>query len=239
MPIEDAGRYGTVSVAGDGEVTGFEYKPDEPKSDVVTAEIFAYAADRLLATLDELGHEGDGPSGLTDFGEQLLPHLVEHGAVAAFPLEGYWRDVGTLDSYFAAHLELLAPEPSLRLDDPEWPILTTGTQRPPARVERTARVDEGWISPGCVVRGAVERSVLGPGVVVEEGATVRDAILFHDVVVERGSSVERAIVDERAVVAADAQVGESGGELALVGLGAHVERGGDVPGGGRVAPSEN
>ena len=239
VPIEDAGRYGTVFVDDDGEVTEFEYKPDEPRSDVVTAEIFAYAADRLLSTLDELGREGDGPSGLTDFGEQLLPHLVERGSVTAFPLEGYWRDVGTLESYFAAHLDLLAAEPSLRLDDPEWPILTTGTQRPPARVERSARVDTGWISPGCVVRGAVERAVLGPGVVVEEGATVRDAILFHDVVVERGAQVERAIVDEGAVVGADARVGESGAELALVGLGARVEQGAAVPGGGRVARSEN
>ena len=237
VPIEDAGRYGTVFVEADDEVVGFEYKPEEPRTDVVAAEVFVYGADPLLSALDELGDEGDGPSGLTDFGDQLLPHLLERGAVTAFPLEGYWRDVGTPDSYLDAHLELLDPERSMRLDDPEWPILTLDNQRPPARIERTATVDGGWISPGCVVRGAVERAVLGPGVVVEEGAHVRDAIVFHDAVVGAGSLVERAILDEGVAVGPAARVGEPGGELALVGRAARIRDSEVVPAGGRVAPA--
>jgi glucose-1-phosphate adenylyltransferase len=117
-------------------------------------------------------------------------------------------------------------------------VLTLGTQRPPARIESTARIDGSWISPGCVVYGDVERSVLGPGVVVEEGASVRDAIVFHDAAVSAGAAVARAIVDEGVSVGTDARVGEAGGDLALVGRGARVEDGAEVPAGGRVEPAE-
>lgn len=237
VPLEQAGRFGTVSVDGDGKIRDFEYKPEEPRSDVVTTEVFVYSARSLLAVLDELGEERDGPSGLTDFGEQLLPHLVDQGRAVAFPLDGYWRDVGTPESYLRSQLELLGPEPSLRLDDPAWPILTVGAQRPPARIDGTATLDRSWVSPGCVVRGVVERAVLGPGAVVEEGAEVRDAILFHDVLVTAGARVERAIVDEAVSVGAGARVGEPDAEPALVGRGAQVAEGAVVPGGGRVPPS--
>jgi glucose-1-phosphate adenylyltransferase len=236
VPREEAGRFGVVSVDGEGRVDGFEYKPDDPSGDVVVTEVFVYSAPSLLAALDELGEDRDDGSGLTDFGEQLLPYLVERGRAAAFPLEGFWRDVGTLDSYFGSQLELLVPEPALRLDDPGWPILTLGTQRPPARIEGTARIDGSWISPGCVVHGRVGRSVLGPGVVVAEGAQVRDAVLFHDVVVSPGASVERAIVDERVAIGAEARVGEADGELTLVGRGARVGEGSEVNAGSRVDP---
>jgi glucose-1-phosphate adenylyltransferase len=236
VPFEEAGRFGTVDVADDGRVAAFDYKPDEPTSDVVTTEVFVYSADALLGALDELGEDRDGSSGLTDFGEQLLPHLVERGGAIAFPLDGYWRDVGTPDSYLDAQLELLRPDPSLRLDDPDWPILTLGAQRPPARIERTAALDASWISPGCVIRGSVERAVLGPGVVVEPGAQVRDAILFHDAVVSSDARVERAIVDEGVSIGQGARLGTAGGELTLVGRGATIEAGAEIPAGGRVEP---
>jgi glucose-1-phosphate adenylyltransferase len=237
VPRDEASRFGVVSVDGEGRVDGFEYKPDEPSGDVVATEVFVYSAASLLAALEELGEDRDDGSGLTDFGEQLLPYLVDRGRAFAFPLDGFWRDVGTLDSYFESQLELLRPEPALRLDDPGWPILTLGTQRPPARIEGAARIDGSWISPGCVVHGHVERSVLGPGTVVEEGAQLRDAVLFHDVVVFAGARVERAIVDERVSIGADARVGDADGELALVGRGAQITEGSAVDAGGRVEPN--
>jgi glucose-1-phosphate adenylyltransferase len=238
VPREEAGRFGVVSVDGGGRVDGFEYKPDDPSGDVVATEVFVYSAPSLLAALDELGEDRDDGSGLTDFGEQLLPYFVERGGAVAFPLKGFWRDVGTVDSYFESQLELLKPEPALRLDDPGWPILTLGTQRPPARIEDTARLAGSWISPGCLIRGGVERSVLGPGVVVEEGAQVRDGVLFHDVVVSAGARVERAIVDEGVEIGAQARVGKADGELALVGRGAAVGDGEELAAGGRIEPAE-
>ena len=222
VPREQASRFGTVEVDGDGRVTGFEYKAEEPASEIATAEIFVYTAQTLLATLAELADgDGDG-SGLTDFGAELLPKLVGDGKAWEYRLESYWRDVGTVESYWEAHMELLAPEPRLVLDDAPWPVLTYGIQHPPARIERSASIDASWISPGCTVRGRVERSVLAPRVVVEEDAVVRDSIVFEAAVIARGSAVERAILDEAVELAAGARVAEDDGGIAVVPRGARV-----------------
>jgi glucose-1-phosphate adenylyltransferase len=238
VPREEAGRFGVVEVAGDGKVTGFEYKPESPRSDLVTTEVFVYDARRLLEALDRLAEEGKDKEGdeppLEDFGHELIPSFVREGRALDFRFEGYWRDVGTIESYWQAHRDLLEPEPRLVLDDPGWPILTYGTQRLPARIEGSARIDDSLIAPGCRIAGRVERSVLAPGVVVEKGAEVRDSILLHGAVVGKGASVVRAILDAEVRVGEGARVGEADGALALAGQRAGIAAGDRVPAGGRV-----
>jgi glucose-1-phosphate adenylyltransferase len=219
---EEASRYGVVRVDPEGLVREFEYKPDDPAGDVITTEVFAYDARTLLRTLDELAEEGES-SGLRDFGHELLPRLVDEGAARAFQLDGYWRDVGTIDGYWQAHMELLEAEPRLTLDDPAWPILTAGLQRPPARIEVSATIDGSLVAAGACVRGTVVRSVIGPGVVVEEGAEVRDAILLHDSHVGARARVTRAILDAEAHVDDDA-VAEGSADVAVVEAGARIAR---------------
>jgi glucose-1-phosphate adenylyltransferase len=218
-PEQDASRYGVVEVARDGRVTGFDYKPDRPRSRVVATEVFLYDAPTLMDTLDELA-PADDDEGLGDFGHELLPRLVADGRARGHALDGYWRDVGTLDSYWQSQMDLLEPNPPFVLDDPAWPILTAALQRSPARIDATASLDQSWVAPGAVVRGHVERSILGPGAFVEEGASVRDSILFHDVHVASGATVERTIIDANAVVHPGATVGTAGGEITVVGRGA-------------------
>jgi len=242
VPLEEASRFGTVEVDGEGRVTDFAYKPDEPKSGLVTTEVFVYDAARLLETLEELAAEGEGDgedeeSGLSDFGDELLPQLVERGKTYEYRLEGYWKDVGTVESYWEAHMELLGGESPLHLEDPEWPIQSWSVQRPPARIEASAEIADSLVSPGSVVRGRVERSVLGRGVVVEEGAEVRESILLEGVVVARNASVERAVLDVEVEVGEGARVG-GGGEITLVGQHARVEAGTTVEPGARVARGE-
>jgi len=240
VPPEEAKRFGVVQVDGDGRVTGFQYKPEEPASDLATAEVFVYDAPVLLETLERLAEEGDTDEPLEDFGHELIPRLVEGGRAWEYRLEGYWRDLGTIDSYWRGHMDLLDSEPGLVLDDPAWPILTYGSQRLPARIEESARIAGSLIAPGCRVAGRVERSVLAPGVVVEEGALVREAVLLHDVVVRAGAEVQRAIVDTGARLGKGARVGEDGEsepgaeDLALVGQGVEVAEGGRVRAGERV-----
>ena len=166
------------------------------------------AAQLLLRTLAELEEEGET---LSDFGHALLPRLVERGNTWAVDMGGYWRDVGTLQSYWQGHMDLLEREPQLRLDDPEWPILTRASQRSPARIETSASVQGSLISPGCIVRGRVSRSVLGRGVVVAEGVEVVDSVVLGDSVVD--ADIERVIVDEGADVVEET-VG--GGEPAVI-----------------------
>ena len=188
--LEEASRLGSVSVDDTGLVTEFAYKQDQPSSGIVTTEVFVYDAQVLLRTLADLEEEGDE---LSDFGHSLLPRLVERDKTWAYDLGGYWQDVGTLQSYWEAHMQLLEPEPPLQLDDPEWPILTRASQRPPARIEKPATVDTSLLSPGCTVRGKVVRSVIGPGVTVEEGVSVVDSVVLGRSHV--GADLERAIVD--------------------------------------------
>lgn len=213
---EDAGRYGVVQAA-DGRITDYVYKPDEPQGDLVSNEVFAFRPERLLDTLDEIAEKaGDDSDELSDLGVALLPRLVADGHARQHPMPGYWRDVGTVDSYWEAHMDLLSPHPAFELDDQTWPILGRVRQRPPARVADTATLDTAYLSPGAVIRGHVEHSVIGPGVVVEQCATVRDAVLLDDVTISAGATVERAIVDIGHTVEPDARiVGDD--EVALVG----------------------
>ena len=208
---DDPGRFGVVEVDEDGRVHGFAYKPDDPATDVVAMEVFAYRPSALLDTLDELAR---GPDGLSDFGDQLLPRLVARGGAREYRFDGYWRDVGTPDSYWQAHQDLLAGDtPGFDLDDPAWPIRTSGAHRPPARIEDSASVQGSLVSSACRVAGEVVRSVLSPGVVVEKGAVVRDSVLLHDVVVRSGITLERAIVDSGVEVGAStAGVSDDTGE---------------------------
>jgi glucose-1-phosphate adenylyltransferase len=193
---EDAGRFGVVMVGPDQRVTGFDYKPEEPRSDVVTTEVFAYRPSALLETLEQLA---EGDEALDDFGDALLPRLVDAGRAYAFPLKGYWRDVGTPDSYWQAHQDLLHGN-GLDLDDLDWRIMTRAGHRPPALVERGASVEQSLLSPACRVAGSVSRSVLSPGVVVEAGAVVKESVILHGAVIRAGARVERAIVDAGAEV---------------------------------------
>ena len=203
---EEASRFGTVVADGDGRVGRFAYKPEEPETDVVTTEVFVYTASTLLAALDELGEADTDGAGLDDFGDELIPRLVRDGAVFAYPHEGYWRDVGTIESYWQAHMDLVGDDPPIRLDDPGWPILTRAHARAPARIDG-GRLESSLVSPGTVVEGDVSRSVLGPGVRIGRGAEVRDSILFEDVEIGPGAVVERAIVDARERVEREAHVG--------------------------------
>ncbi|MDP9407496.1 MAG: sugar phosphate nucleotidyltransferase [Actinomycetota bacterium] len=218
---QDAPRYGIVRCDGD-RVVDYAYKPDEPATDLATNEVFVFRAQRALDVLAELGRDADPEEGMGDLGDGLLPRLVADGGARQHPLAGYWRDVGTHQAYWQAHMDLLEDPAPLRLDDPSWQILSRPTQRMPARVEGSAEVDRALLSPGAVVRGRVERSVLAPGVVVEEGAVVRDSVLLHDVRVEAGAVVERAVLDEAAVVGRGGRVA-GGDALEVLGRGARVQ----------------
>jgi glucose-1-phosphate adenylyltransferase len=224
----DAARYGVVQVQ-DGRVRDYVYKPDDPSGNVIANEVFVFRPELLLDTLDEVADQDDA---LEDLGNEVLPRLVDGGHARESRFEGYWRDVGTVEAYFDAHMDLLGDEPAIDLDDPAWPILTKApTRRGSARLRKGSEVHDGLVGPRSDIGGAVERSVLGRGCVVEAGAVVQDAVLLGGVVVRAGARVVRAVVDEDVEVGADARVGEADGELALVGE--DVGRGAAVGAGGR------
>jgi len=175
----DAPRYGVVRTDPDGRITDYAYKPAEPQSNLVANEVFVFRPGRLLELLaaeaDQAGEEG-----LDDVGDAILPRLVDAGGAREYRLTGYWRDVGTVDSYWSAHMDLLTEPAPIDLDDPAWPIHTSGCTRGPARVFGGARVGDALLSPGARIHGVVERSIIGLGVTVEDGAIVRDSVLLND-----------------------------------------------------------
>lgn len=236
-----------LEVGARGEVTGLSVKPSRPGSGTVATELFVYRTAALLDALDDLRGEltatADGDdSGLGDFGEHLLPRLVENGSVRAVPLPGYWRDLGRPTAYLQGHRDLLAGRTDV-FDHRLRPVISHWPDLPAARVGSRAVVSDSLLSPGCVVDGEVRGSVLGPGVVVGRGARVTDSVLFEGVHVEAGAEVTTSVVDEGCVVEARARVGEATArrvardeDLVLIGKGSRVGRGDSLPAGSRLEP---
>jgi glucose-1-phosphate adenylyltransferase len=211
VPLEEAGDHATVEHDDEGVVTGFAYKPEEPTTTTVATEVFVYDPRVLIDVLEALHHDrtagsAEGDTGLGDFGESLVPAMVDRGRTVVHRMPGYWRDLGQPHLYLAAHQDVLLDDQGL-FDDPAWPILTRQPQRVPARLLAGADVEDSVVSPGARILGTVRRSVIGPGVVVEKGAVVRNSVVFADSVVEAGATVDWAIVDEGCMVAAGAVVG--------------------------------
>ena len=225
VSLEDASHHAVMIIGEGGQVERVDYKPDEPAATTVATEVFVYQPQALIDVLEELHREmsvaaaggsggsdsADGEnepedgSALGDFGEHLLPAMIERGRVYAYPLSGYWRDLGRPETYLVAHRELLAGD--VALFDPDWPITTTVDRRAPAQLHQGCSVVDSMISDGCQVFGSVRNSVLGPGVVVEAGGQVRDSVIFADVVVRSGATVDWAIVDKGCEIGSGARVG--------------------------------
>jgi glucose-1-phosphate adenylyltransferase len=236
VAADDASRYGIVRVGADGKVDDYAYKPEEPATTTATNEVFVFTPTPTLDRLEALADDA-GEDGLEDLGSRLLPAQTKDGLARAYPLEGYWRDVGTIPAYWAAHRDFLSEEPPIDLDDPAWPLHTRGGRRSAARVLSGAVVDESLISGGTRVAGTVRGSVLSPGVVVESGATVVDSVLLPGVRVRSGATVTRSVLDDGVDVGAGASVGGDG-DITLVGRRATVEEGSALAAGARFPEPE-
>lgn len=234
VPRQGAERYANVQLQG-GRVTQFAYKPDKPlgtgKQVDIAAEMFVYNVPTLLATLKDV-REQKGEA-LGDYGEELLPALVAAGQAYAYPLAGYWRDVGTLEAYLDAHLDLCDGK-GVALNAPGWQVLTRLPNLSPACIAKTAQLNQALVCGGAVVAGQVRRSIIGPGAVIEQGASVEDSVVMAGAVVRSGARVRRAVVDEGAVVDTGAKLGSASG-VAVVGQRAHLKAGVRLKGGEYLA----
>jgi glucose-1-phosphate adenylyltransferase len=207
VPLEEASRFGILTVDNKYRVTDFEEKPAEPESDLVNMGVYLFNIDLLDKVLWE--DRGNTESS-HDFGKDILPRLVADGSrVFAFPYSGYWVDVGTVDSYWKAHMDLLAEIPPIDLNDRSWVIHTRTEERAPVRISSGAQVRDSMISDGCVLSAGavVERSILSPGVRVLPGAVVRESVVLTDAVIQSGARVERSIIDKQVIVGENAVVG--------------------------------
>ena len=206
VPWEEAHRFGTLFLGDGGRVAAFDEKPEKPRSNLISMGIYLFSKSVLVQALVEDTQRTDSSH---DFGHDILPALVANSErkVYAYRFSGYWRDVGTIESYFQANMDLLIDVPELNLYDPDTLIKTPVHGEPPVKVGKNAAIVRSLLSEGAIVNGHVEHSILSPGAYVEEGAIVRDAILFHGSRVEAGAVVERSILDKEVHVGKGAHVG--------------------------------
>lgn len=207
VPIEEASRFGILATNNKYRVTSFVEKPAQPPSNLANMGVYLFNRSLLDTVLWE---DRQNPKSSHDFGKDIIPSLIKAKArVFAFPYTGYWMDVGTIQSYWQAHMDMLSPQPPLKLYNRDWIIHTRTEERPPARLPGDAFVYASMICDGCYIgAGArVESSVLSPGVVVRPGAVVRESILLTDCVVESGAVVERAVLDKHVHVGHNARIG--------------------------------
>ncbi|MBR1707234.1 MAG: glucose-1-phosphate adenylyltransferase [Clostridia bacterium] len=232
VPWADASRFGILNTDETDRIVEFEEKPAQPKSNKASmgVYIFSWAKMRKYLELDEAD-----PSSENDFGKNIIPAML--GAderLFTYTFEGYWKDVGTIESLWESNMDLLTLPMPIDLADKRWRIFARNPGMPPHHVDKGARVINSLITEGCEVKGTVNHSVLFAGVTVDVGADVTDAVIMPGATIERGAVVRRAIVAENAVIKAGAIIGEETGNIAVVGPGATIAAGETVAAGVQI-----
>ncbi len=206
VEMEEASRFGILNTNPDGSIYEFDEKPAVPKSNLASMGIYVFNWKKMRKYLveDEANEASEN-----DFGKNVLPAMLEAGErMFAYRFEGYWKDVGTIDSLWEANMDILNPKVPLDLSDREWRIYSRNAGLPPHYIADSAKVQNSSISEGCNVYGECEFSVLFPGVTVEEGAVIYDSILMPGAHVRKGAKVQYAIVAENVDIGENAVVGE-------------------------------
>ena len=206
VPWEEASRFGIMACDEDKKIYEFAEKPNEPKSNLASMGIYIFTWSKLKKYLEE---DEANPESENDFGKNVIPAMLQNGErMYAYAFQGYWKDVGTIDSLWEANMDLLDPNVPLDLYDDAWKIYARNPVMPPQYVAEGAVTQNSMISEGCIVEGDVDFSILFAGVTVEKGAVVHDSIIMPGSVIKAGAVVEYSIVAENVVVGENAQVGD-------------------------------
>lgn len=224
VPLAEASRFGIMNCNEDGSIYEFEEKPKQPKSTLASMGIYIFTWKKLRQYLME-DEQKKGSS--NDFGKDIIPAMLAAGEkMQAYRFEGYWKDVGTIESLWEANMDLLSPKSGLNLDDDNWKIYGRNTGAPPHFASVDSHIVHSLVSEGCEIYGDVSESVLFSDVTVARGAQVEYSILMPGAVVEEGAVVRYAIVAEGATIAAGAEVGQSPHESDIEKWGVAVVAGG-------------
>lgn len=211
VPLEEASRFGILNTNADGSIYEFDEKPKVPKSNQASMGIYVFSWSKLKKYLEE---DDENPKSQNDFGKNVLLAMLNAGErMFAYRFEGYWKDVGTIESLWESNMDLLNPNISLDLSDDEWKIYSRNPVMPPHYVAKGAHVQNSLVAEGCNVYGEIDFAVLFAGVYVAPGAVVKDSIVMPGARIEEGARVQYAIVSENSVIGANAVVGERPEEM--------------------------
>ena len=226
VPIEEASRFGIMSVDEENKIFKFAEKPKNPDSTKASMGIYIFSKECLFKYLRE---DAEDPKSSNDFGKNIIPSMLANGEkMYAYSFSGYWKDVGTIDSLWEANMDLLGNDPALSLNDESWRIFSRHTAHSPQYVGADAVVENSSITEGCEIYGTVRNSVLGSGVVVMPGAEVVDAVIMDDCIIGKNASVRYAILDSEVSVGDGCTVGKDRADakgIAVIGTGISVPAG--------------
>lgn len=229
VPIEEASRFGIMTTDDQGRIVRFTEKPAKPESTKASMGIYIFDRHTLYKYLE--ADEAD-PTSSNDFGKNVIPAMLAAGeSMYAYAFEGYWKDVGTINSLWEANMDMLGDPPKLELGGDSWRIFSRHYCQPPQYIGGHAIVENSVITEGCEIYGTVKNCVLGAGVRVMHGAYVKDSVIMDDVTVGEGATVNYSIIDSQSVIGAGARVGaprSNGTEIAVVGSGVHIPSGSEV-----------
>ena len=221
VPLKDAGRFGIMNTAPDDSILTFEEKPEEPKSNLASMGIYIFNWKILSEYLYEDEKDADSSH---DFGKDIIPCMLRNGVkLFAYRFDGYWKDVGTEESLWQANMDLLD---DMHLGLEGWGILSKTAGRPPHFIAPSGSIKNTLITEGCEIYGSVENSILSVGVIVEEGATVRDSVIMENARICKNAAVDYAILDENTIVLEGASAGvprDSGGNLSVYARGSVIK----------------
>ena len=237
VPLKEASRFGILTTHEDGQIYKFTEKPKEPDSTKASMGIYIFNKKALFDYL--IADEADENSS-NDFGKNIIPSMLKNGErMFAYPFEGYWKDVGTLDSLWEANMDLLGAEPAFSLnEESRGRIYSRSSVSPPQYVGSGAMISNSIITEGCKIHGTVINSVLSHGVIVEAGAIVRDSVVMANTYIGKDASVNFSILDENITVETGAKIGESKDTakgLAVIGNGCKIAAGTTVAAGEMIS----
>lgn len=205
VPMEEASRFGIMITDDDNNIVDFEEKPKNPRSTLASMGIYIFTWSKLRQALID---NENNPDEDKDFGKAIIPNMMKAGEkLVAYTFDGYWKDVGTLDSLWEANMDLLNPNIPIDLYDPSWKMYSRNPVLPPQYIGPNADIENSMVTDGCIVEGKVDFSVIFENVTIEEGATVTDSIIMPGTVVKSGAVVEYAIVGENSVIENGAHIG--------------------------------
>ena len=205
VPRSEASRFGIMTCDEEGRIVDFTEKPKEPKSTLASMGIYVFSWEKLRKYPIE---NENANTGSKDFGKDIIPAMLANDErLFAYEFEGYWKDVGTLDSLWEANMDLLSPNVPLNLYDPNWKVYSRHNNMPPQYIGKNAHVENSMITEGSVVDGTVDFSIISSGVTIEEGASVKYSIVMPGTTIKKNAVVEYAIIGENCVVESDAMIG--------------------------------
>ena len=203
VPIEEASRFGIVITDEENKIQDFEEKPENPRSNLASMGIYIFSWPVLKEALTKLSEQPN-----CDFGKHIIPYCHNKGQrLFAYEYNGYWKDVGTLSSYWEANMELIDIIPEFNLYEEFWKIYTNTSALPPHYISEQSVVDRSIICNGASIYGEIHNSIIGAGVVVGKGAVIRDSIIMNDVQIGEGCVIDKAIIADNVSIGKDATIG--------------------------------